>query len=192
MLRITTVGLLITQGVVTSLALAQGVASTPGEPAPRSGYKVAFLYDRTRPTPTFQYQVYDLGKGQYDHQAVSRWLDVIKARFPDYAAYIKDIPTGHEPGTDERAALMTAIAQEKQKVESTFLRALTNEPTRPPTDYERLMHPSISGYNPNPVRSTGRSVFSSPLGGSWRFEYAPPSPSYPSSPFPYPYPRPHP
>ena len=215
MVRFTTVGLLVAQGLVTSLALAQTGASKPVEPAPRSGYKVAFCYDRSRPAQSLRYQVYDLSKRQYDHQAVGRWLDLVKSKFPGHTAYVKDVSTVREPGKDEEAALMAVIEQEKQEIRrmartdsgtppTPNQRAVATEPevrqprqesSRPPVtsdvsrpiDFGRLMHPSISGYSP--TRSTGRSSLGSPLSGSSRFGYAP---SSPSSPFPYPYPRPHP
>lgn len=203
MSRLTMVSVLVIQGLVTSLALAQPAgASKPEEEAPRSGYKVAFWYDHARPIQSFQYQVYDLAKGQYDHQAVSHWLDIIKSKFPGHTAYVKDILPVRESGKDEHAALMAAIEREKQKVGEMMGRTgsenqpvpsqernrptMTSDVTRP-TDFGSLMHPSISGYSRS--RSNGRTSLGRLFSGSSRYDYAPSTPSFP---FPYPYPRPHP
>jgi hypothetical protein len=213
MVRLTMVTLLIMQGLAASLALAQGGALKLGElPPPRTGYKVAFWYDRRRPAETFRYQVYDLRKAPYDQAAVGRWLDLVRSRFPDYAAYVRDVPTAREPGKDEQEALMAAIEQEKQRIArinrtdsgippaagDQSPRSATPTPSQesprpnvtnyvPIPNYGQLMHPSISGYGPaGPAR---QSSIGGSLGGSMRFGSSPLSPSYP---FPYPYPRPHP
>ncbi|WP_406697222.1 hypothetical protein V5E97_00160 [Singulisphaera sp. Ch08] len=186
MLRFTTVGLLLAQALVTSPVLAQNQVSKPGESAARSEYKVAFWYDRNQPVSTFRYQIYDLGKKQFDPQTVGRWLELIQSRFPDHKAFLKEFSIAQGAGKDEQAVLLEKIEQEKQIVVERYRRALSNEVYRP-TNFGRLMHPSISGYNP--ARSTKRYSFGSPVGGSSGTDYGPSSPTYPT---PYPYPRPHP
>lgn len=216
MVRSTLVSLLLlTQGLGNSPVRAQAEASKPGEPAPSAGYKVAFWYDRSRPAQTFRYQVYDLRKGAYDPQAVGRWLDLIGARFPGYAAYVSDVPTVPGAGRDDQEALQAAIEQERRTAGTSGRTSLpipsaatvdqTPRPTTPAPGQERprpnvtnyvpmpnygqLMHPSITGYGPGgPAR---RSSIGGPLGGSLRFGTNPSSSSS-ASPFPYPYPRPHP
>lgn len=187
MLRLTTIGLLVIQGGVTSLALAQqsGVPN-PLDSIPQVGYKVAFCYERSRPSQSFRYQVYDLSKRQFDQEAIQRWLELIRSQFPGHTAYVKDITTVRRPGQDEQAALMAAIAQEKEVIVGTHRQSVRSDDSRP-TDFGRLMHPSISGYHP--ARSLGRSSMGRSFGGRSSFG---PLPSSNTSPFPNPYPRPHP
>lgn len=183
-LNLTTIGigLLITPGFLTTLVLAQAGDENPA--APRAEYKIAFWYDRTQPLQTFRHQVYDVGKGEYDEATVRRWLDLMHARFPYHAAYVKDVPTRLESGQEGTEAVAAVIAQEKQRLVESRRRALSNDNPRR-TDFGRLMRPSISGYTPS-RSTTGRRTLIMPPSGASSFGYTP------TSPFPFPYPRPHP
>lgn len=178
MLRRPMLGPTLALGLMTSIAGAQQPATAPSTTVSTTGraYKVAFWYEADRPTTSIQYRVYDPARGEYDAEAVDRWLDLILRQYPDKGAYVRDIRTGGVPGATEAERLANAIEQEK-----TRWAALQRQASR---SLPRVARPPGS---PVPrARTVGRPMLDRRPPGSPGVLSNPPA-----SPFPYPYrPRP--
>ena len=156
-------------------------AAPPPEPP---DFKVAFWYRRNDPLNTFQFQIYDVRKGEYDAAAVASWLGRVARDFPGYRAYVHDVRAS--PGEEPRRKVASVIIAEH---------IITGGPnggyglrSGGGSSYRGLDFGLMSGAPSGPAGpGVSRPFRSLPgVGGS------PPSlPSYPF-PVPYPYPRPHP
>jgi hypothetical protein len=153
--------------------------ATDAPPSEAPDFKVAFWYQRRDPLNTFQFQIYDLRKGEYNPLAVAAWLDRMARDFPSYKAYVNDVRVS--PGEEPRKKVASVIIAEH---------ILTGGPNGGyglrggPGVFPPRLDFGIGGP-PTMSRGISRPLRSLPgVGGS------PPSlPSYPF-PFPYPYPRP--
>ena len=169
MLRRPMLGPTLALGLMTSIAGAQQptTPTTTGR-----AYKVAFWYEADRPTTSIQYRVYDLAKGEYDAEAVDRWLDLILRKYPDKGAYVRDIRTEGVPGATDAERLANAIENEKRRWAAV----------------QRKSSRSLSRYY-SPLGSPGPQVGT--VHGPMSDRYAPGSSgglsNPPASPFPYPY-----
>jgi hypothetical protein len=171
--------------------------AAPGPPE----YKVAFWFDRRDPLNTFRFQAYDLRKGEYA-PAVDEWLAVMRASYPGYRAYVKEVRARSV------SELTTAILAENLAVGGPNTGAGIRDSWG--LGGVRLLLEPLGGYSsaysgPSSTRS-GLSISSpnhfggsspgvpsqSLLGrapGSGAYQQPPPAYLYP---VPYPYPRPHP
>src|SRR5262249_32781724 len=64
-------------------------------PSPLAALRIVFWYDRDRPLDTFRYRVYDLRKNEFTPE-VERWLADVRARFPRFEAYTRDVILSRE------------------------------------------------------------------------------------------------
>jgi hypothetical protein len=83
-------------------------AVAPPDEAP--DFKVAFWYQRRDPLNTFQFQIYDIRKGEYNPVAVAAWLERMAHDFPGYKAYVNDVRVA--PGEEPRKTVASVIIAE--------------------------------------------------------------------------------
>jgi hypothetical protein len=159
----------------------------PGESAreasgasPSADLRIVFWYDRARPLDTFQYRVYDLRKHEFTHE-VERWLADVRARFPRFEAYTRDVVLSQERGETEKLKTGSVVVREFLVIGSyygyDFGGFMPGSPSlSPPRRSPSLVNPIVPPRRPTPP------LFSAPGSG----------PIGNPNPFPYPYPRPHP
>jgi hypothetical protein len=140
----------------------------PGDP-PAPDLKIAVWYREADPLDTFRYQVYDLRRGEYS-PAVDQWSADVRARYPAYRVYVRDVVLARQRGASEKYRIGAAIMDEFLAVG-----AAHGYDFRPPAPTPATR----SVATPRPSLPVGGLP---PVGG-------PPAPSFP---VPVPYPRPHP
>ncbi len=136
-------------------------------------YKVVIWFSRSDPIGTFQYQVYDVRKGEYTN-AVDAWLGRIRSSYPTYVAFTRDVVLKNEKGATEKLKVGAVIQRDLLAVAELSGVGL-----------------AISLGAPAPSKPRGPSrgpIIINPEIGSARMQ---PSAPYPF-PVPFPYPRPHP
>ena len=155
-------------------------ASGARQPAATKGdYKIAFWFRREKPLESFQYQAYDLRKGEYTRE-VDDWLAVMQSKFPGYVAFVRDVDLAHVKGETEPLKV-GAIVQEELWAAAAREGIFLNPQAR-----------ITSGRSQVPITRIERRfplVPTQPLGSSGFTNLGPPEPSFP---VPMPYPRPHP
>jgi hypothetical protein len=164
-------------------------AAPPPEP---SEFKIAFWFRRNDPLNTFEFQVYNVRKGEYNPAAVEAWLARIGRDFPGYNAYIKDVRIA--PGEEAKKKVAAAIIDEHIATGGPYT-GLGLHGTRDRifgSAIGSLYHSQGLGIASEAPRFSGGPGFAHPLrslpgvgGGAGAF-------SPPPYPFPIPYPRPHP
>jgi hypothetical protein len=99
--------------VLAGASFASGAEQGGAAPvvAPRPDFKVVFWYRRSRPIETFQYQVYDVRKGEYT-QAVIDWQEMMRARFPGYEVAVRDVSLEREKGPNEARKVGAVVHRE--------------------------------------------------------------------------------
>jgi hypothetical protein len=80
-------------------------------PARPADYAVVFWYARSDPMNSMRHQIYDVRKGQYT-PAVVQWVETLPAKYPAYAAYVKEVRLDPESPASEKKQLATVILQE--------------------------------------------------------------------------------
>ncbi|WP_165251850.1 hypothetical protein [Paludisphaera soli] len=93
-----------------TVAIAQE-APRPAPAAPRADYKVVAWFDRARPIASFQYQVYDVRKGDYT-PAVQAWVAMMAEKFPNYDVAVRDVDLGREEGPNETRKVGAVVHRE--------------------------------------------------------------------------------
>jgi hypothetical protein len=100
--------------VIPSAAIAYG----PGEAAAHSrrqpataDFKVLVWYSRSDTLGTFQYQVYDVRKGQYTAK-VDAWIKDVRAKFPSYVVVLRDVDLNREQGATEMLKVGAVVQRE--------------------------------------------------------------------------------
>ncbi|HMB08849.1 MAG TPA: hypothetical protein VKP69_34620, partial [Isosphaeraceae bacterium] len=83
---------------------ALAAAAPPPEPP---DFKIAFWFRPNDPLNTFQFQTYDIRKGEYNPAVVEAWLTRIRRDFPAYKAYVKDVRLA--PGEEARRKVAATI-----------------------------------------------------------------------------------
>lgn len=142
----------------------------------RADYMVVIWYRGDDALGTFQYQTYDVRKGEYT-PAVEDWLSMVRARFPRYEVRALPVDLARERG-----------ATEKLKVGSVIQRELLVAAARSGVI---LGGPMRIGPGPSPSRRPAPAVdlgIRRPGTGGASDLNRPAN----ASPFPIPYPRPHP
>ncbi|QEH34933.1 hypothetical protein OJF2_34780 [Aquisphaera giovannonii] len=169
---------LISTAIAAAQSPAQPQPQPAAKPAPAIAYKVVVYYRRDRPLDTFQYQVYDLRRGEYT-KAVRDWEALMESRFPNYEVRVRPVDLSREKGRTEKLKLGAVIQRElfaAAALQGVFIGA-------PP-----MITPGASasrGLAPAP-RLPGLS----PLGGGYTpLNLGPPPYTFP---VPVPYPRPFP
>jgi len=100
---------LIVAGASLSAFAGQGVP--PADAPRRADYKVVFWYRRDRPIETFQYQVYDVRKGEYT-TAVDDWADMMRKRYRGYEVAVREVNLEREEGPNETRKVGAVIHRE--------------------------------------------------------------------------------
>jgi len=179
-------GLIVLLAIASSTAGASGPqANPPGRPAATSGhteFKVVVWFRRDRPLDTFNYQVYDLRKGQYT-AAVDAWVELLHTKYTAYDVKIHEVDLASEEGETESLKVGSVIKRE-------LMAAAAREGV--------VVGYGVSGFQVRTIAprtglpaAPGMIGRPAPLGASFRGsnELNPPGPSFP---VPVPYPRPHP
>ncbi len=178
-------GLIVLLTILCSTAGATGPqAHPPGQPAATPGltdFKVVLWYRRDRPLDTFQYQVYDLRKGQYT-PAVDAWVQLMRTNYTAYHVALRDVDLENEQGETDmlkvgavvKRELMAAAALEGVVIGYGVpgFQVPTIAPRTGLAAPVRISQPAAPGATLN------RSSYLNPPGSTF--------------PFPMPYPRPHP
>src|SRR5437016_4123991 len=110
--------------VLTILGAPRAVAFGPGEaaggpravqaakPMPsRAEFVVLVWYRRNDPLGTFQYQVYDVRKGEYT-AAVVAWVRDIRTKYPAYLVLVRTVDLSRESGSTEKLKVGSVIHRE--------------------------------------------------------------------------------
>ncbi|APW60996.1 hypothetical protein [Paludisphaera borealis] len=172
---------LIFFGAALSAVAEQG---TPPRVSPRHvDYKVVFWYRRDRPIETFQYQVYDVRKGEYT-PAVDDWTNMMRKKYPGYEVAGRDVDLARETGPNETRKVGAVIHRELLAAaasQGVFVGPLGTTPSG--SGIRTYREPGFQ-VRPGPARVV---LPYSPLGPSFNQNPLPQG-----FPVPMPYPRPHP
>jgi hypothetical protein len=91
---------------------AQAPASEPkAVAAPRVDYKVVAWFDRARPIASFQYQAYDVRKGEFT-PAVEAWVAMMAEKYPNYDVAVRDVDLARESGPTETRKVGAVVHRE--------------------------------------------------------------------------------
>jgi hypothetical protein len=154
---------------------AAGVRRPVGRGPARADFVVLIWYRRTDALKTFQYQNYDVRKGEYTG-AVDDWIRLMQEKHPAYLVRVRPVDLRRERGGTEKLKVGSVVYRE-------LLIAAAESGVVLGAPLEISSGPSVSGGRP------ARSNLPAALGGGDR-SYL--NPSAPSFPVPLPYPRPHP
>jgi hypothetical protein len=105
---------LLVLSAIPSAARACG----PGEAAVHSqrsrttaDFKVLVWYNRSDALGTFQYQMYDVRKGQYTAK-VDDWIKNVEAKYPAYYVVVRDVDLSREQGKTEMLKVGAVVQRE--------------------------------------------------------------------------------
>src|SRR5512135_165592 len=178
-----------------ALVLAGPARAAAAPPPGPPDLRIAFWFRRNDPLNTFQFQAYDIRKGEYNPAVVEAWLTRIRRDFPAYKAYVKDVRLA--PGEEARRKVAATIIDEHIATGGPYtglgLHGIQDRIFGGAIG--SLYHPQGLGLTSEAPRLSGGPGSARPLrsppevGGGGSGAFSPPS--YPS-PVPYPYPRPHP
>ena len=144
--------------------------------AGNADFKVLVWYRRDDALGTFQYQVYDLRKGEYS-AAVDAWIKDIPAKYPAYIVLVRDVDLKRAKGETEMLKVGWVIKRELMVAAAMSGVVLGGPPTINPGPPDSL-HNLAPRANLQPGRvSSDRSFLNQ-------------NPTL--FPVPVPYPRPHP
>jgi hypothetical protein len=151
-------------------------ASTSGPDLAGIDYVVIVWYRRNDPLGTFQYQTYDVRKGEYT-DAVDAWLKLMQEKYPSYLVKVRKVDLERERGETEQLRVGSVIHRELlvAAAESGVI----------------LGGPLRIGPGPyaTPSRAPRTNVWAELPGAGGQTNI---NPVQGTSPFPVPYPRPHP
>ena len=77
----------------------------------RGDFVVLVWYRRNDPLGTFQYQVYDVRKGEYTG-AVDDWVNEIRTKYPAYLVLVRPVDLSREAGRTEQLKVGSVIHRE--------------------------------------------------------------------------------
>jgi hypothetical protein len=143
-----------------------------------SEFKVLIWFRRADPLATFNYQVYDLRKGEFT-SAVVAWIKDIDAKYPAYTAYTREVDLSIEKGKTEALKVGSVV-----KRELTVAAALSGVILGSPISGHNRPFETLRGTNSSAGQRTQPSRFSNDRS----FLQTAPA----TFPVPLPYPRPHP
>jgi hypothetical protein len=86
-------------------------AAHSGRPAITADFKVLVWYNRSDPLGTFQYQVYDVRKGQYTAK-VDDWIRDVQAKYPLYYVAVRAVDLNREKGKTEMLKVGAVVQRE--------------------------------------------------------------------------------
>ncbi len=157
-------------------ARSQPTSAREHSAAGNADFGVVFWYRRADPLATFQYQIYDLRKGEYT-PAVETWIKDVEKKYPAYTAFMRNVNLAIEQGETEKLKVGAVI-----KRELTVAAALTGVILGSPINSSARPFESLQGLGSPATRR------SSPISSDRSFLNPAPIPF----PVPVPYPRPHP
>jgi hypothetical protein len=144
--------------------------------AAAADFKVLVWYRRDDALGTFQYQVYDLRKGEYS-AAVDAWIKDIPAKYPAYIVLVRDVDLKRAQGETEMLKVGSVIKRELM-VAAAMSGVLLGGP------------PTISPGPPDSLRNLAPRANLQPGRLSSDRSFLNQNPTL--FPVPVPYPRPHP
>ena len=110
--------------MILSAAIADAAAAGPGEAAGRKNsagvnvtnlagadHVVLIWYRRDQPLETFQYQSYDVRKGEYT-PAVDDWIALMHAKHPRYLVLVRKVDLSRERGETDQLKIGSVIHRE--------------------------------------------------------------------------------
>ncbi len=157
--------------------------SGPGEAAgrarlaipARADFRVVVWYRKTDPLGTFQYQIYDIRRGE-DSPAVDSWVKNLVQNFPTYYVVSRPVDLARERGETDRLKVGSVVKRELM-VAAAQAGVVIGGSTSPPFSAQTSRSPETRAARPIVP-----------------FQPAPTNlgPAPPSFPNPFPYPRPHP
>jgi hypothetical protein len=145
-----------------------------GQPGPHVDYRVIVWYRRSRPLETFEYQVYDVRKGEYT-AAVDDWLSLMRTKYTGYVVIPRAVDLSREKGKTE-ALKVGAVVQRELLAAAALAGVVLGEAGGTSSRSTRQAY--STRHRGTQRRFSGSSTMISPAG--------------PTSPVPMPYPRPHP
>jgi hypothetical protein len=74
-------------------------------------YVVLIWYGQDRPLETFQYQIYDVRKGEYT-AAVDDWIKAVREKYPGYLVRVLPVDLARERGATEKLKVGSVIHRE--------------------------------------------------------------------------------
>ncbi len=84
-----------------ALALGPGeAAGRPGRAQTTADFKVIVWYNKVDALKTFQYQIYDVRKGEFTSK-VDDWIKDVQVRYPAYVVIVREVDLGREKGATE-------------------------------------------------------------------------------------------
>ena len=89
----------------------QRSAKTPGPDLGRADFVVLIWYRRNDPLGTFQYQTYDVRKGEYT-AAVDDWIKLMREKYPAYLVHVQKVELARERGATENLKVGSVIHRE--------------------------------------------------------------------------------
>jgi hypothetical protein len=150
--------------------------------AERPDFKVLVWYRRNDPLGTFQYEVYDVRKGEYT-AAVDAWVRNIESCYPAYLVVVRGVDLKRERGETEKLKVGSVIKRELMVaagMSGVFLDSRPSVGAGPGSGASRAPGPAAS------MGSLNRPLGSAGIDRS----YLNPLPT--PFPVPVPFPRPHP
>jgi hypothetical protein len=161
-----------------NLCAAPAAECGPGEAAATAlvrhvDLKVLVWYSGAHPLESFQYQVYDVRKGEYT-PSVDSWIDLVRKNYPAYIVILREVDLRRERGETESLKVGSVIQRELLAAAAMDGIVMGAGPAKigsgPSSAESRRPSPEAPGLN--------------------RSSYINPNPI--PFPVPYPYPRPHP
>ncbi len=154
---------------------AGGVRRPAARGPARADFVVLIWYRRDDALKTFQYQTYDVRKGEYTG-AVYDWIDLMHEKHPAYRVRVRPVDLRRERGETEKLKVGSVVYRE-------LLLAAAQSGVVLGAPMQISSGPSAAG---------GRAARTNPpaMPGGGDRSYL--NPSSPSFPVPMPYPRPHP
>jgi hypothetical protein len=179
--------LLLTTAIATALSGSAvggpGEAGRGGRPARASrpdlegvDYVVLVWYRRDDPLATFQYQTYDVRRGEYTG-AVDDWIGLMRERYPRYLVRVHRVDLDRERGATEQLKVGSVVHRDLLMAAAES-GVILGAPLRISPGPSAAQRPSsrAPAWTETPGAG-GASGINPPMG---------------TSPFPVPYPRPHP
>ncbi|MDG3007045.1 hypothetical protein [Paludisphaera mucosa] len=102
-------GWIVLAAIATPLALA-GQPPAAAE-ARRADFQVVAWFRRDQPIATFQYQVYDVRKGDFT-PAVEAWVGMMRREYPAYEVVVRAVDLAREQGPTEARKVGAVVHRE--------------------------------------------------------------------------------
>lgn len=163
-------------GFLTGLGPGEAAGRHRSSVAPHTDFRVVVWYRKSDPLGTFQYQIYDIRRGE-NSPAVDLWVKNLEQNYPSYLVVTRWVDLTRERGETDRLKV-GAVVQRELMAAAAQAGVMIGAPTSP-----MVSRPTPTGSTTS-IPRPGR-----PLGSASPSQLGPDAPSFP---VPFPYPRPHP